>query len=170
MKIVIEHKSFEDKLTLGEFKFEYTKKDGTVREARGTTKVELIPEGLRANGGMKATKGTPYFDLEINDWRSVTTESDIVTTLESLSGLPGLPALTEEETTVMLWNYGALKDEWLVQFIHVIYGATPQDATELLNGKFKNLIRVIKKFQEDPDYAKELQENWQKIVGDKETI
>ncbi len=50
MKIVIEHKSFEDKLTLGEFKFEYTKKDGTVREARGTTKVELIPEGLRATG------------------------------------------------------------------------------------------------------------------------
>jgi hypothetical protein len=165
MKIVIKHKSFEDKLTLGEIKFEYTKKDGSIREAMGTTKVELIPEGLRANGGMKATKGTPYFDLELNDWRSVTTESDIVTTLENLSELPGVPSLTEDEVNFMLWNDSKLEDEWLERFITLIYDATPQDATELLNGKFKNLIRVIKKYQEDSDYAREIQENWEKLVG-----
>ena len=165
MKIVIEHKSFENKLTLGELKFEYTKKDGTVREARGTTKPELIPEGLRANGGVKATKGTPYFDLDINDWRSVTTDSDIVTTLRNLTELPGLPILQEEEAKFMLWDDGKLDDEWLSRFIELIYDATPQDATELLNGKFKNLIRVIKKFQEEQDYAMELQENWGKLVG-----
>jgi hypothetical protein len=165
MKIVIKHKSFEDKLTLGEFKFEYTKKDGTVREARGTTKTDLIPEGLRANGGVKATKGTPYFDLDINDWRSVTTESDIVTTLEDLSVLPGVSTLTEDEVNFMLWNQSQLEDEWLERFITLIYDATPQDATELLNGKFKNLIRVIKKYQEDSDYAKELRENWEKLIG-----
>jgi hypothetical protein len=164
MKIVIDHGSFESKLTLGEIKFEYTKKDGTVREARGTTKSEFIPEGLRTNGGMKNTKGTPYFDLDLNDWRSVTTESDIVTTLESLSGLPGLPTITEDEAKVMLWNYGELKDEWLGKFIHVIYYATPQDAVELLSGSFKNLIRTIRNYKSDSDYRKTLEINWSKLV------
>jgi len=166
MKLIIEHKSFESKLALGEIDFEYTKKDGSIRIAKGTTRLDLIPEGLHPRGGVKATKGTPYFDLDLNEWRSISSDSEIITDSQSLSELPGTPTLTDEEVQYMLWFSGGLKDEWLSRFIDLINDATPQDASELINGKFKNLIRVTKKCIDDPIYFSELKEKWFKIIGE----
>jgi len=164
MKLIIEHTAFENKLALGEIEFEYTKKDGSIRNAKGTTRLDLIPEGLQPRGGVKATRGTPYFDLELNEWRSISTDSDITTTNQILSELPGIPSLTDEEVQYMLWFEGDLKDTWLRSLISLIHDATPQDASELINGKFKNLIRVTKKCTDDPIYFSELKEKWYKII------
>ena len=164
MKLIIGHIAFENKLALGEINFEYTKKDGSIRNARGTTRLDLIPEGLHPNGGAKATRGTPYFDLEINEWRSISTDSDITTDSQSLSELPGIPSLTDEEVQYMLWFEGDLKDTWLRSLISLIHDATPQDASELINGKYKNLIRVTKKCSDDPIYFSELKEKWYKMI------
>jgi hypothetical protein len=165
MKIEIEHNCFENKLTLGELKFEYKKNDGSLREARGTTKVDFIPEGLKPNGGSRSTKGTPYFDLDLNEWRSVSSHSKIYTTSESLSELPGIPSLTDEEVQYLLWNFSKLEDEWLCKFIELIREASLNDAYELMNGKFKNLIKTIKRVQENDKYSQELLDKWKKMVG-----
>jgi len=67
----ISRKRLEERLTQGEVKFSYEKLDGSVREVRGTTNVELIPEEWRPSGGTLAHSGTAYFDLDIEQWRSI---------------------------------------------------------------------------------------------------
>ena len=67
----ISRKRLEERLTQGEVKFSYEKLDGSVREVRGTTNVELIPEEWRPSGGSLAHSGTAYFDLDIEQWRSI---------------------------------------------------------------------------------------------------
>lgn len=165
MKLNVTHKSFEEKIKHGELKFEYTKKDGSIREAKGTARLDLIPEGLHPKGGVKATKGTPYFDIQINEWRSISTDSIILVEANSLMEIPGMPLLSEEEIQYMLWVDDVLKDDWLDRFISLIVDATQQDASELLNGKFKNLIRVTKKCSEDPLEFAELKERWDKLIN-----
>jgi len=165
MKLNLTHKSFEERIKNGELKFEYTKKDGSIREAKGTSRLDMIPEGLHPKGGIKATKGTPYFDIEINEWRSVTSDSLISVDSDSLVDIPGMPLLSEEEIQFMLWNDGDLQDPWLARFIGLIVDATQQDASELLNGKFKNLIRVTKKCSDDHLQFDELKERWNKLIN-----
>lgn len=166
MKIQISHDNFQNKLGLGEINFEYTKNDSTLREARGTTRIDLIPEGLRPAGGQKSTKGTPYFDLDINEWRSVSDQSVIVVTTESLFELPGIPSLSDAEIQYMLWKSNVLEDKWLVKFIELIWEATVQDSFELMHGKFKELIKTIKQVQEeDSSYYKGLLTKWEKIIN-----
>jgi len=67
----ISRKKLEERLTLGEVRFSYEKLDGSVREVRGTTSVERIPEEWRPTGGSLAHSGTAYFDLDIEQWRSI---------------------------------------------------------------------------------------------------
>lgn len=59
-----------DLLHSGEVKFEYLKKDGTVRTARGTMKSDVITPRLK---GGKSTVGgagyTAYFDLDKDAFR-----------------------------------------------------------------------------------------------------
>jgi len=165
MKLNLTHKSFEEKIKSGELKFEYTKKDGSIREAKGTSRLDMIPEGLHPKGGIKATKGTPYFDIEINEWRSVTADSLISVDSNTLLEIPGMPLLSEGEIQFMLWNDGDLQDLWLARFINLIVDATQQDASELLNGKFKNLIRVAKKCSDDPLQFSELKGRWDKLIN-----
>ena len=165
MKLNLTHKSFEEKIKSGELKFEYTKKDGSIREAKGTSRLDMIPEGLHPKGGIKATKGTPYFDIEINEWRSVTADSLISVDSNTLMEIPGMPLLSEGEIQFMLWNDGDLQDLWLARFINLIVDATQQDASELLNGKFKNLIRVAKKCSDDPLQFSELKGRWDKLIN-----
>ena len=165
MKLNLTHKSFEEKIKSGELKFEYTKKDGSIREAKGTSRLDMIPEGLHPKGGIKATKGTPYFDIEINEWRSVTADSLISVDSNTLMEIPGMPLLSEGEIQFMLWNDGDLQDLWLARFINLIVDANQQDASELLNGKFKNLIRVAKKCSDDPLQFAELKERWDKLIN-----
>ena len=166
MRLTIGHIAFANKIALGVIEFEYTKKDGSIRSAKGTTRLELIPEGLHPKGGDKATKGTPYFDLVLNEWRSISTDSPITTTNQSLSELPGIPSLSEEEVQYMLWFEGDLKDAWLRSLISLIHDATTQDASELINGKYKNLIRVTKKCSDDLIYFSELKEKWYRMIGE----
>jgi hypothetical protein len=47
MEKVIKTKRFKKMLEKGKVHFEYTKKDGTLRESVGTRKVELIPENMQ---------------------------------------------------------------------------------------------------------------------------
>ena len=164
MDLQITHEAFDERIKLGELKFEYSKKDGSLRQAKGTTRLDLIPEGLHPKGGIKATKGTPYFDIDINEWRSISTDSLIHVDSNSMMELPGMPLLSEEEIQLMLWNDGELQDLWLARFINLIADATAQDASELLNSRFKNLIRAIKKFQDEENYKIELQEKWNKLT------
>lgn len=164
MDLQITHEAFDERIKLGELKFEYSKKDGSLRQAKGTTRLDLIPEGLHPKGGIKATKGTPYFDIDINEWRSISTDSLIHVDSNSMMELPGMPLLSEEEIQLMLWNDGELQDLWLARFINLIVDATAQDASELLNSRFKNLIRAIKKFQDEENYKIELQEKWNKLT------
>jgi len=41
------------------------------RERDWRTNVELIPEEWRPSGGSLAHSGTAYFDLDIEQWRSI---------------------------------------------------------------------------------------------------
>jgi len=61
----------EQRLSKGEVRFEFEKVDGSKRVAYGTTRLDLIPEELHPKGGNKEHLGTPYFDLEIGEWRSI---------------------------------------------------------------------------------------------------
>lgn len=61
-------------LNNGVVTFSYTKKDGTVRVAKGTTKhTTLVAEGAQSKGGdnkVAAAGYTSYYDLDKKAWRS----------------------------------------------------------------------------------------------------
>lgn len=59
-------------LNEGNVKFVFTKKDGTEREAYGTTKLDNIPEESHPKGvGTESSSDqVRYFDLDKNAWRS----------------------------------------------------------------------------------------------------
>ena len=76
---------FRKKLSTGVWRFSYLKKDGSIREARGTLCMDLIPEDQRPKGiNSEALNGTggalnraepaagvfPYYDLDAAAWRS----------------------------------------------------------------------------------------------------
>ena len=70
-------KELKESLQSGEVKFSYKKKDGTVREARGTTNYNLISENVISNSesDTKTHKEKPadmivYFDLDKKEFRS----------------------------------------------------------------------------------------------------
>jgi hypothetical protein len=79
--------------------------------------------------------------------------------------LPGMPILSDEEIQFMLWECNTLKDEWLENFIDLVYDATTQDALEFLNTRFKNLVRVTRKFKDEPGYSKEINDKWNKLIN-----
>lgn len=71
-------KDFKNALKNGVVYFEYVKKDGTIREAKGTTNVDLIPESANSTSTRKYTPNenvTKYYDLEKEGWRSFNNES-----------------------------------------------------------------------------------------------
>lgn len=87
-------------------KFSYTKKDGTVREAIGTTSMELIPEGKRPKeptlekvvfADQEPT--VKYFDLDAGDWRSFIRENMVENAMYSESNDALLP--TSKAETVL---------------------------------------------------------------------
>ena len=56
-------------------RFSYFKKDGSIREARGTLNPLLIPENKMPRNGFETDNGTPagtfaYYDIDAGDWRS----------------------------------------------------------------------------------------------------
>lgn len=70
-------------LKVGEVKFKFTKKDGTIREARGTTCPDLLPKVEPKEGEEDKPKKviklsqnvTRYYDLDKEQWRSFINES-----------------------------------------------------------------------------------------------
>jgi len=58
--------------------FRFRKKDGTLRDAIGTTRLENIPTGAHPKGVKTSSdKQICFFDFEKLDWRSVSTDSEI---------------------------------------------------------------------------------------------
>lgn len=66
-------KEFKSKLSNFVVKFSFTKKDGTIREAIGTTNASLIPEQPTKETS-RTYKSNPsiikYYDIDKEGWRS----------------------------------------------------------------------------------------------------
>ena len=69
--------SFRKKLSTGVWQFSYFKKEGSIRQARGTLCMELIPEEHHPKSLSGAQDVRPenyetftYYDLDANAWRS----------------------------------------------------------------------------------------------------
>ena len=70
--------SLKEKLRNGVAHFLYIKKDGTIREAWGTTNAALAHKYTNGNGvSREIFKTTAYFDVEKSSWRSFRWESII---------------------------------------------------------------------------------------------
>jgi hypothetical protein len=67
----IKRSVLEKRLAKGEVRFEFEKVDGSKRAAYGTTRLDLIPEEWHPKGETKSHLGTPYFDLDLNEWRAI---------------------------------------------------------------------------------------------------
>ena len=63
-----------DTLASGLCKFTFTKKDGTVHNAYGTLNLDMLGPNITVPS-YKGTTTVPYYDLEVNAWRSFKTES-----------------------------------------------------------------------------------------------
>ena len=68
---------FRKKLQSGVWRFSYLKKDGSIRQARGTLRMELIPEEHHPKSLSSAPDVRPenydtfcYYDLDAAAWRS----------------------------------------------------------------------------------------------------
>lgn len=60
------------------FSFSFVKKNGDLRSAVGTINTKLIPKELRASAKATSSKNSVnFFDLNKNEWRSVSAESPI---------------------------------------------------------------------------------------------
>lgn len=68
--------SLKEKLANGVAHFLFIKKDGSVREAWGTTSPSLAQRHINGNGvSRELYKTTAYFDIEKGGWRSLRWES-----------------------------------------------------------------------------------------------
>ena len=66
----------KEKLANGVAHFLFIKKDGSVREAWGTTSPSLAQKHINGNGASRELfKTTAYFDVEKGGWRSLRWES-----------------------------------------------------------------------------------------------
>ena len=76
---ILTEQEIKDTLASGLCKFTYTKKDGAVREAYGTRNQTVVSENnATPNGRGPEKEGTiPYYDVEVNAWRSFKTDSFI---------------------------------------------------------------------------------------------
>ena len=68
-------KNLRKKLREGEVNFEYTKKDGTTRKARGTLDIGMIPEDHWPKERPTAPDNVRYWDLDAQGWRSFRPEN-----------------------------------------------------------------------------------------------
>lgn len=68
--------SLKEKLRNGVAHFIFIKKDGTVREAWGTTSKSLVEKYVNGRGcSREVFKTTAFFDIEKGEWRSFRWES-----------------------------------------------------------------------------------------------
>ena len=66
--------SFRAKLASGVYRFSYFKIDGSIREAVGTTNLDLIPAEHHPSSGARSKNSefatVAYYDLDAQGWRS----------------------------------------------------------------------------------------------------
>lgn len=68
--------AFKEKLRNGVAHFVFIKKDGSIREAFGTTNAAIAAKHTNGNGiSREYYKTTAYFDVEKGEWRSFRWES-----------------------------------------------------------------------------------------------
>lgn len=79
---MIDIKDFRKKLLEGIVEFRFTKKDGTIREAKGTTNSDIISEYAEPVASDKPKRdikisdnSTRYFDIDSKGWRSFVNEN-----------------------------------------------------------------------------------------------
>lgn len=71
-------RDLRERLNKGVVHFTYTKKDGSIREAFGTTKGTLVEKHTTGTGAPRSTYGqVAYFDVEKGAWRSCKEENFI---------------------------------------------------------------------------------------------
>lgn len=77
-------RTLKGKLRERSVRFAFLKKDGTVREAKGTRNMNLIPNEHIPKGKDKIVLGTiPFWDLEAEAWKSCREDSLLWVELES---------------------------------------------------------------------------------------
>lgn len=161
--IKIKPDGLKNKLVRGEVTFTFTKVDGTLREARGTTKLDDIPDNLHPKNPVG--KYVAYFDTDKKEWRSVAEGQGITMTIENLMFTYGQADLTEEEISLMLYVNDDLQDKWTSSLIGLIMTASDQQSSDLSLG-FENLVRATRKYVDDQDYAEDLRQKWNKLTNE----
>lgn len=68
LKVAWLNDKLRSRLTNGITKFYYRKIDGSIREAHGTLKTELLPSTVGSNRRKNDTVQT-YYDTELQEWR-----------------------------------------------------------------------------------------------------
>ena len=81
MATLVKTEEFKEILRMGKVHFEYTKKDGTLREAIGTLNPELIPGDMKPKDSSTNITNTRYYDLDKNAWRSISYETKEINVL-----------------------------------------------------------------------------------------
>ena len=164
-KIKITQEALKKKLEKGDCKFSFTKLDGTIREANGTTRMDNIPEDSRPKGGTPIS-GVAYYDSDSLGWRSIAENQEVTMDPEDMMEIYSSPKLSEEEVTLMIWVHLALEDKWLSDFMGLVVSATSERATDLCSGGFLKLVRVIRKYGEEKEYASEIRDKWYKLISE----
>ena len=65
------------RLHSGVVKFSFVKKDGSVRNAMGTTNLTLISESDRPKSSTNTGPRVNFYDIQIGEWRSVSEDSEV---------------------------------------------------------------------------------------------
>lgn len=73
----VTHTGLKELLRNGIVKFYFQKRDGELREAYGTTRLNEIPFNKRPRGGRAPNGVTPFFCIQSQEWRSVSERSEV---------------------------------------------------------------------------------------------
>jgi len=84
MTYTINIEDLTKQLLLGEFSFSFLKNDNSIRNVKGTLNKDLIKQYSKYSNESKSSKNYKcknlrFFDLEINEWRSINKNIKTVT-------------------------------------------------------------------------------------------
>jgi len=68
-----------NELSNGVTDFAFIKKDGSVRVAKGTTNLAFVPVEKHPKGGKASEKVLAYFDLDKDNWRCLSVNTEFIT-------------------------------------------------------------------------------------------
>jgi len=141
-----------------EVNFYYEKLDGTLREARGTTYEDYIPDDVKPKGN-QSHAGVPYYDLDVNQWRSVAEGKKVY-----LEVTPEESGLSNEEIEFLTWIYFGLDESWRGILINAIISAPDSEIPKLMLA-YPDFVKVCCDYHKNFEYAEEIRNKWNKIIG-----